>query len=490
MAYERKPHHLDQIQDADPEDIFGSAAHLGLEEWVVQALIANPAIAGDIGDVLKAEHFLDHFLSRAFAFVMRAGAQGRQVTAGSLDSALALHPWYRDKGGADYLKRLCRDAIMSREAMTTEPVVYAARSIVDAYLRREVILTARDVTGLARQQNELSGEELMARLEARILQARTATGDAELQDISAVMDELAAPRKERTGLLKTGFEKIDKVTGGHENGELVLIGGRPGMGKSALGGCMTYNIAAAGSGVISLNGEMNTQQVARRMIADWCHARFDRAGPTYAQMRRGELEPAHEGMIAEARAALRDLPIRMIKRTGMTVGMIRSLLKRQKAAWHAAGIPLRAVFVDHVGLIRPDGRTRSRYEAQTEVSMAMKEIGDEVEVVMFGLAQLGRDIERREDKRPGLADFKDSGSWEQDADVVMSVYRDAYYAWQEKKPAKEIDIAEWEIRRASRDLETRLLKVREGQANQTCVLWADMARNAIRDEEPPVNFDF
>src|SRR5690606_1179815 len=119
------------------------------------------------------------------------------------------------------------------------------------------------------------------------------------------------------------------------------------------------------------------------------------------------------------------------------------------------------VVIDHVGLISPDEKVYSRQQEQAIVSGRLKELAEELDVVMLALAQLNREVEKRDDKRPQLADLRDSGSWEQDADVVIGAYRDAYYARREKEPKKELERAEWILRAASPTVEAIALKVRE-----------------------------
>ena len=179
----------------------------------------------------------------------------------------------------------------------------------------------------------------------------------------------------------------------------------------------------------------------------------------------------------------------MVKRTGLTLGRIRAMLNRQKMLWEAMGIPLRLVIIDHVGLVSPDQGGRSRNEDQTVVSGRLKELADELGVVMMALAQLNRQVERREDKRPMLADLRDSGSWEQDADVVIGTYRDAYYARREKEPKSDMKLAEHLARASSPIIEAIGLKVREGEPG-TAKLWASIGHNAIRDEPPAFEDSF
>lgn len=128
-----------------------------------------------------------------------------------------------------------------------------------------------------------------------------------------------------------------------------------------------------------------------------------------------------------------------------------------------------------------------RFEAKTVNSNDFKALGKELGCVVIGLNQMNRENERRDDKRPQLAELRDSGSWEQDADFVIGWYREAYYAQREPEPKDAAAAAEWDARRSSRAIEAIVLKAREGET-RTCTLWGDVTRNAIRGEQPEISF--
>lgn len=254
------------------------------------------------------------------------------------------------------------------------------------------------------------------------------------------------------------------------------------MGKSAFAECVGLNMARAGLGVIQINGEMTPDQMTRRHLTDIVFDRWQFQGPKYSDIRKRNVTHDQMQMLYWAHEQLSALPIEMMKKPGLRLRQLRSIVRRQTAEWSRRSIPLGAVFIDHVGLLRTDVRM-DRYEAQTEISNGLKELADELQCVVIGLNQLNRETEKREDKRPQLADLRDSGSWEQDADFVIGFYREAYYALRQPEPKGDLNWAEWDRARKSRTVEAIVLKAREGACG-TVALWADVDRNAIRGAPP------
>lgn len=258
--------------------------------------------------------------------------------------------------------------------------------------------------------------------------------------------------------------------------------GRPGAGKSAWAGCVGTNIAMEqGLGCLEVSLEMSVEQLWRRRLCDVAHRINPELAPAYSDLRRRLVTPAQRALLQEAALRVRGLPIVSIARSGVSPAMILSMARRQITLWTRAGIKPGVVVIDHLGLVVGEGK--GRYESQTDVAIKTKEIATELQLPVIALAQLSRKIEERDDKRPILSDLRDSGSLEENADLVIGFYRDAYYAEHEPEPKKDLAWAEWNARKASKDIEAMLLKVREGRRGSV-TLYGDMARNAIRAAAP------
>lgn len=465
----------------DPDAQPAVLANIEAEQALLGAILYDNNAFLAVDGIVGAQDFYEPFHGRLFKTMAAQIRMGRLAEPVLMHTFFSIDPAFDELGGLRYLADLVDRAPPSANA------VDYARAVRSHALRREVIRICAEVSYRAALDHDADGADLMADMERGLLAVRTGKEDHALRDWRDVSAEIVygMDRPDDRPLIKTGLVKIDDAVGGLERGDLVVIGGRPGMGKSALAGCIALNVALQGLGVVELNGEMTTAQMGRRHLTDYAQARFGDEGPMYRDIKRKLLTPGQMQVLRTVDEELRHLPLKMLKRTGMTLGRMRAMLRRQKMLWEAAGVSMSLVVLDHAGLVRPDDdqRGRGRTEDQTLISGALKELAEELDVVMVALAQLNRKVEDRDDKRPQLADLRDSGSWEQDADIVMMAYRDAYYARREREPKGDLKLGEWVLRCGSPTVECIMAKVREGDV-ATAKLWADIGRNAIRDEAP------
>lgn len=450
-----------------------------LEMALLGQLLYEDARFLEVDPLVSGADFYEPFHQRLFKAIGDLVKVGRRADPIILADWFVIDPAFHELGGLRYLADL-----VDRSPPAAHAADYA-KAIRDLAIRRDVIAVAKEVDIRAREDAEASGADLMAYMESGLIHIRSGKEELTLRDFGDVAHEVVygMDRPDDRPLVMTGLKRIDEPLGGLERGDLVVIGARPSMGKSALASCIALNAALEGKGVIELNGEMTTLQMARRHLTDYAFTRFGDLGPMYRDIRRKNLTESQKSILRNVQEELAHLPLKMLKRTGMTLGRIRALLRRQKMLWAVAGVDLTMVVVDHVGLVHADEDTRGRVEAQTLISGGLKAMAEELDVVMIALAQLNRKVEDRDDKRPQLSDLRDSGSWEQDADIVLGVYRDAYYARREREPKSDLKMAEWLARCGSREVEAIMLKIREGDVG-TAKLWTDIGRNAIRDYAP------
>lgn len=454
-------------------------SNIEAEQAVLGALLMDNACFSEVEGIVTARDFHEPFHQRLFKATGDLIRVGRLAEPIILRDFFTIDPAFSEFGGVMYLVDLVDRA---------PPAVNAAefaRVVRSMALRRDVVRIAAEITRRAIEDAAADGADLMADMERELLAVRSGKSDLELRDWREVSSEIVygLDRPDDRPLIRCGLEKIDNAVGGFERGDLVVIGARPSMGKSALAGCMALNVSGQGLGVVELNGEMTTTQMGRRHLTDWAFRQYGDQGPMYRDIKRKVLTDGQKAILRDVDHQLHLLPLKLLKRTGLTLGRMRAMLRRQKMLWESAGIRMSLVVIDHVGLVRPDEAGRGRVDDQTLVSATLKEMAEELDVVMLALCQLNRKVEDRDDKRPQLSDLRDSGSWEQDADVVMGVYRDAYYARREREPKQQVALAEWMLRQSSPTVEAIMLKIREGEI-ATAKLWADIGRNAIRDESP------
>lgn len=458
-------------------------SNIELEQALLGCLLYDNGAFLEVDGLVSGADFYEPVHGRFYKAIGDLVKVGRLAEPIILRDYFAIDPAFHELGGLRYLADLVDRAPPSAHAKD-----YAA-AVRNISVRRDVIRVASSVIARARTEGEASGADLMEMMETELLSIRGGKDDLQLQDWRDVSAGIVygMDRPDDRPLIKTGLRKLDEAIGGLERGDLVVVGARPAMGKSALAGCIALNVALQTDphgqplGVVELNGEMTTTQMGRRHLTDYAFHRFGIHAPPYRDIRRQKLTDHQKELLRVVDQELAHIPLKMLKRTGMTLGRVRAMLRRQKMLWQSAGVRLSMVVVDHAGLIRPDEETRGRTEAQTIVSGALKEMAEELDVVMVALVQLNRDVEKRDDKRPQLSDLRDSGSWEQDADIVLGVYRDAYYARREREPKGDLKMAEWLARCGSPTVEAIMLKIREGDV-AVAKLWADIGRNAIRDD--------
>jgi replicative DNA helicase len=271
----------------------------------------------------------------------------------------------------------------------------------------------------------------------------------------------------------TGLESLNSKIGGLHKSDLIIVAGRPGMGKSALATNMGFAAAqrllrdqedgiepakSAGAAVALFSLEMSADQLATRILAE-------ESGISSENLRMGKISQQEFRHLARAAAELQSLPLYIDDTPGLTIAALRTRarrLKRQK------GIGI--VIVDYLQLLQGTGRNSNdnRVNEISEISRGLKQLAKELEVPVIGLSQLSRAVEQREDKRPQLSDLRESGSIEQDADIVLFIYREDYYLAAKQPGDDHPDFAAWqeEMARAYGQAEVIVAKQRHGSTGK------------------------
>jgi replicative DNA helicase len=230
----------------------------------------------------------------------------------------------------------------------------------------------------------------------------------------------------------TGLIDLDNATSGLIAGDLIIIAGRPGMGKSALAGNLAGTVAASGVPTLLFSLEMPAESVMTRIMAM-------QSGINSRNLRRGQLAETQWESAVNATGLISRWPIFIDDKPDITPTEIRAKARKLKKD-HGLGL----LIVDYIQLVRPVGKHDSREQAVSEISRTLKAIARELEIPVIGLSQLNRQVDSRPDKRPMLSDLRESGAIEQDADIIIFIYRDEVYNKSEENPKRgtaEIDIA-------------------------------------------------
>jgi replicative DNA helicase len=410
------------------------------EQALLGAVLINNEAFHRVGEYLRPEHFYEPVHGRIFAAMARLIEGGRLADHVTLKVAFEDDEALRELDGAQYLARLARAA---------ESIVNAddyGRLLHDLALKRGLILVGEEVVNKAYDASlPESGREQIEAAEQRLFtlaqQGEVEGGFRAFPTVltSAVtMVEAAFHKDSRVTGVPTALIDLDDKLGGLQPSDLVILAGRPSMGKTALAITIAANAAATQAagpdaedlqsdtyavGVFSL--EMSAEQLAMRLLSAQAELSSD-------DLRRGKLRDMDFKKVVQASQDLAGRPLFIDDTPALSVAALRTRARRLK---RRQGLSL--LVVDYLQLVRPASSSpqTNRVQEIAEITQGLKAIAKELNIPVLALSQLSRAVEQREDKRPQLSDLRESGAIEQDADVVMFVYRDEYY--QERSEPKQ-----------------------------------------------------
>jgi replicative DNA helicase len=406
--------------------------NLELERAVLGVILVHNEAFDRVSDVLQAEHFYEGVNKRIYEVI------GTLLRSGKIATPITLKMFLSDidLGGmsaAQYLTRL------AAEATTVINAVEYARAVRDLALRRNLILVGEEITSVAydspaditpRHQIEDAERKLYGLAESGKFEG----GFQRFSDAVALAIDMAAAAFERDGHLSgmsTGLSDLDRMMGGLQRSDLIILAGRPGMGKSSLATNIAFNIAKAYRADVTADGrrtaldggivgffslEMSAEQLATRMIAE-------QSGVASYKIRRGDIQQQDFERVVDAARLMQSIPFYIDQTGGISIAQLAARARRLK---RQRGIDL--MVVDYIQLLTgASKKSDNRVQELTEITTGLKALAKELDVPIIALSQLSRQVESRDDKRPQLSDLRESGSIEQDADVVVFIYREEYY---------------------------------------------------------------
>lgn len=397
-----------------------------VEMAVLGGLLAHPAALDVARTIVEPRHFADDRHGRIFEAVCAMADAGQPANPFTLRAWAERERALDDLGGAAYLAKL------ASTSLTAVAIRDHARHVVDLYRRRRLIGIAQFAIERAAKADPgeppaALADQIQAELDAIFDGGADAPIVAARDAVHAAVTQAELAAKGQRQALATGFRDLDAITGGIEPGGLYVIGGRPGMGKTSLGLWIAYRAAREGHRVLFASLEMADAQLGRRIAAGL-------AGIPIERLRDAQrMTQADWSGLIKVEQQVAKLPLYLDDRAGQTVAGIAA-----RARGLARGGRLGLLVVDHLGLIQPP-REIARHGPTAIIehaSNALKRVAKDLACPVLLLCQLNRAVEGRDDKRPTLADLRQSGAIEQDADAVMFVYREAYYE-RRKHPRQE-----------------------------------------------------
>lgn len=402
------------------------------EQALLGALLQDNRILEKFGEFLRPTHFAVPVHGRIYEAVTKLIDRGQQANAVSLKAYFQADTDLAHLGGGEYLADLLGAVVTVRSAPD-----FAAQ-IRDCYLRRELI-THSDETICEAQTHEIetSATSLIEAAEARLFKLAEEASGAENRTISlfgAAKLSLASAEAawKRDGALvgvTMGLRDMDHLLGGLRAPDLVILAGRPSQGKTALATNIALAAASAyrrssgkdGAAVGFFSLEMSAEQLATRIMAEGAEVASN-------LILKGDIQESQFRRVAAATYRLEDIPLMIDDTPALSISQVRARARRLKRQF---GLGL--IVVDYLQLLRASSKQADNRVLQvTEITSGLKAIAKELSVPVLALSQLSRKVEERDDKRPQLSDLRESGSIEQDADIVMFVFREEYYLEREE----------------------------------------------------------
>lgn len=442
-------------------------ANVESEAALLGALMSVSTLVDPVADIVTPEDFFESLHASIYGAILKLHAEGRNTSVISVKPFFDDDPRMKEVGGVGYLAKLTG----SSGAVAIGAKDFA-REIADLAKRRRLIEGLVDVMGDARSL-ERSVEKIVDAADMALTKALAKTStvatvglaDAFDATLKAIDDEAAGLGPQ--GIKVAGLDDFNDLTGDIRRGELLYLGGRPSMGKTALSLRIALGAAENGMGVALISLEMRVPELLSRMMSDLVFEGLGESCPSFEQVRRGRLGPQYREQLANARARIANWPLLITDPPTLSIGRLAMEIRRQRRKLALRGQSLDLVIVDYLGLIKGDTKAK-RFEEVGEISRTLKQIAKECDVAMVVLAQLNRECERREDKRPMLSDLRDAGDIEQDADHVMFVYREEYYLERSEPEAHDKKRGDWEVSMGhARDkMELILAKSRNGKVSK------------------------
>ncbi len=422
------------------------------EQQLLGAILTNNDVYDKVASIIGAQHFYDPVHARIYEIAAARIAKNALASPVTLKAFMEDDEGLKELGGPAYLVRLAGAAISAFAVRDYAQMIY------DLAIRRELIGLGRDISDKAARVDVASEpREQIVEAEQQLYklseQGQTESGfQSFLRAVTDAVNVANAAYQRDGGLagVSTGLIDMDKKLGGLHRSDLLILAGRPSMGKTSLATNIAFNVAKAykrgqlpdgtegtiDGGVVGFYSlEMSAEQLAARILSEASEVPSE-------QIRRGDMTEAEFRRFVDAAKSLEACPLYIDDTPALPISQLAARARRLKRT-HGLDV----LIVDYLQLVRGTGRSENRVNEISEITMGLKAIAKELDIPVIALSQLSRQVESREDKRPQLSDLRESGSIEQDADVVMFVFREEYYVEREKPSDDRLDeMAAWQER--------------------------------------------
>ncbi|HEX4302853.1 MAG TPA: replicative DNA helicase [Rhizomicrobium sp.] len=458
-------------------DFRHAPAEVEIEQAVLGAILVDNRRLETLTAILKADDFSDPLHQRTFETMLKVWEQGRAITPLTLSAIMRADPGLSSLN-LDYF------GVLADAAPSITNVKEMARVIREAAVRRELLRIGEDLanasyeTDVDRPPAKLieEAEKALYRVSETAKYGRGPMDFAEALRRTVALAEKAQARGGRISGVPTGFSDIDGLLGGLQPSDLIILAGRPGMGKSSLATNMAFHMARTyaqdveagadvprGAPVLFFSLEMAAQQLGARILSEQTELEM-------WKIRNGKFSESEWEQFVICMQSISAAPLYFDDTGGISIAQIAARARRMKREKNIG-----CIMIDHIQLVAGSGRPENRVQEITEISKGLKVLAKELDVPVVALSQLSRSVDSRDDKRPVLSDLRESGSIEQDADVVMFIYREEYYLKSREPDPASPDHAKWleKCERAHRRAEILVEKHRHGATNKLDLFFDD-----------------
>ena len=450
-------------------------ANIKAEQMLLGAVLINHNLMEQVNEFLRPEHFYEILHQKIYHSIEVISEKGLTPSIITLKSMLDKDPLYAELNGDEYLVKLTTMAMVVINPQTYGKIIF------DLAVKRNLIQIGEDIVNEAYNSTlEHSGPEQLELAESKLYQL--ASEGLNEKSFVSIKDHVALSLESINRAMKnsdhvtgisTGLRDLDTKLSGFHNSDLVIIAGRPSMGKTAfainfaLNACKSLLSKAdpekpkPSVGFFSL--EMSSEQLATRLLS--MMTKIDSTA-----LRSGKVNEEHYNDLRKAAAELADMPFFIDDTPALTISAVRTRARKLKRK-NNLGI----IFIDYLQLLRGSHKSENRVLEISATTQGLKALAKELNVPVIALSQLSRAVEQREDKRPMLSDLRESGSIEQDADVVMFLYREEYYLSRREPQMDDPKYSEWQAQRdkAHNIAEVLVAKHRNGSVGSVLLYYVD-----------------
>ncbi len=417
-------------------------SNLEAEQALLGSILVNNDIIDEISTLVSSNIFYDPAHIKIYEVIEKLNNTGMIANPITLKNFFEKDNMLSEVGGTEYLVKLTRFSSSVKQAVDYAKIIH------EMYLRRELILISDTLSNdtLNANTQEQNAEKIIESTEKSLFDlAERGTFSQSFLRFNQALDqtiEMATQAMQNDqGIVgvPTGLSDLDEKLGGLHKSDLIILAGRPSMGKTALATNIAYNAAQhilkreEKSSIAFFSLEMSSEQLSTRILSEQARIRSD-------DIRRGKVTEEEINRYIETSRNIYNLPLFIDETPAITIATLSNRARRIKRLFG-----LNLIVVDYIQLMRSSSnKNEGRVQEISEITQGLKALAKELSVPVLALSQLSRAVEQRDDKQPQLADLRESGSIEQDADVVMFVYREAYYLERKQPKLGSIEHAEWQ----------------------------------------------